>query len=554
MAVKQSRRAIIYALLLTCLLAGHSAGMAYERVIKVQKDYLRMPVSQKENRGRMTISAPKVPSRSFDIRLSENPEYWVWADVRSFRGKKVTLSFARSEAALALITQCDSVGDDNLYKEKNRPLLHFTPRCGWMNDPNGLVYYDGEYHLFFQHNPYEREWGNMHWGHAVSTDLIHWSEVGEALFPDELGTMYSGSAVVDEDNTSGYGKPGHPALVAFYTADGPEKEVQCMAWSLDKGRSWTKYDGNPVVDSKEKWGTRDTRDPKVFWYAPSHHWVMVVCEKDGNSIYTSPNLREWEYQSHVPGFWECPELFELSVENQPAEKLWVMMGASGNYMLGHFDGYTFVPVSEKQSFCFGAIYASQTYNGIPAADGRRILIGWDRVEQPEMPFKGQMSIPMELSLRRVRNSVRLFARPVKELSSLETAKVIDVSDISLEEASRLLDAYSRSDALRVSITFQYSQCTSFGMDLCGQYLLDCDLNSNIVNGHFYSLCDYSSRKVSVEMYLDKTTVEVFIDDGGLSYCIERRPRESSSEGFRFWENHPVTISSLKVYTMHSYHE
>ncbi|MBO4443567.1 MAG: glycoside hydrolase family 32 protein [Bacteroidaceae bacterium] len=547
---RHSRRFFVSAVI--CLLAGTTSVVASERVMKIQHDYLRLPVSQSVPRSNLTLSASGVPSRSFEIRLAENPEYWVWADVRCFRGKKLTITSDKSEAALALITQSDSVGDSGMFKEENRPLIHFTARCGWINDPNGLVYYDGEYHLFFQHNPYEREWGNMHWGHAVSPDLMHWEEIGEALFPDALGTMFSGSVVVDSANTSGFGKPGNPAMVAFYTADNADREVQCVAWSFDHGRTWTKYEKNPVIDSKEKWGSRETRDPKVFWYAPVKHWVMVLCEKDGNSIYTSNNLREWIFRSHIPGFWECPELFELCVDGNPEKALWVMMGASGNYMLGAFDGYKFVPLSGKLAYCFGAIYAAQTYNGIPASDGRRILIGWDRVDYPGMPFKGQMSVPMELSLKTTANGIRLFAQPVKELSLLQGEKVIEGQDISFDEAARLLAPYAESAALRMKMTFNYTHCTSFGMDLGGQRIIDCDLNSNLMLGHFYSLREFDTHKLVAEVLLDKTSVEIFLDEGGVSYCLERRPAENNASGFRFWGNHPVRLSSLEVYTMKSY--
>src|SRR5690606_13651467 len=194
---------------------------------------------------------------------------------------------------------------------------------------NGLVYHNGEYHLFYQHNPYEKEWENMHWGHAVSPDLVHWRELPVALFPDELGTMFSGSAVIDHANTAGYNQGDTAAMIVAYTAAGPEKQVQCIAYSLDNGRTFTKYNGNPVIDSKKKWNSPDTRDPKVFWYKPGNHWVMVLNERDGHSIYTSADLKKWNYESHVTGFWEWPELFELPVDVDINNTNWGTDGASG---------------------------------------------------------------------------------------------------------------------------------------------------------------------------------------------------------------------------------
>src|SRR5690606_17896523 len=348
-----------------------SAG---EIKIKISKKYLNLPVSHRQERNKMTFKVGGQPDLSIVIRLApDEPDYWVFKDVSNLQGKTLTITYEGSDAGLENIFQNDEiVGQNELYKEKNRPQFHFTTRRGWINDPNGLVYYDGEYHLFYQHNPYEREWENMHWGHAVSKDLVHWVELPNALYPDNIGTMFSGSAVVDYDNTAGYNVGSTPAMIAFYTADSPDKQVQCMAYSLDKGRSWTKYENNPLIDSKHIWNSKDTRDPKVFWYKPGGHWVMVLNERDGHSIYTSSDIKEWKYESHVTGFWECPELFELPIDGNPDNTKWVMYGASGTYMLGSFDGKVFTPESGKYLYTTGSIYAAQTFTNMP--DGRRVQI------------------------------------------------------------------------------------------------------------------------------------------------------------------------------------
>src|SRR5699024_6139121 len=239
-----------------------SAG---EIEIKINKKYLNFPVSHKQDRAKMTFQISDVPELSVAIRLApEEGDYWVFRDVSDFKGKTLKISYEGSSKGLDKIYQADEIaGQDSLYKEKNRPQFHFTTRRGWINDPNGLIYHDGEYHLYYQHNPYECEWENMHWGHAVSKDLIHWKELPVALFHDVLGTMFSGSAVIDSDNTSGFGSDETPAMVIAYTADNPEKQVQCIAYSLDKGRTFTKYRENPIIDSKHLWDSKDTRDPKV---------------------------------------------------------------------------------------------------------------------------------------------------------------------------------------------------------------------------------------------------------------------------------------------------
>lgn len=394
-------------LTLFILVSSHLLAMAGDVSFKVTKKYLNFPVSHAENRAKMTFEVNGKPDLSVVIRLApDKAEYWVFKDVSAFKGKTIKITYEGNEKGLSQIYQSDEIaGQDSLYKEKNRPQFHFTTRRGWINDPNGLIYYEGEYHLFYQHNPFERDWENMHWGHAVSKDLIHWTELPDALYPDHLGTMFSGSAVIDYDNTAGFNKGKTPAMVAAFTAASSDRQVQGIAYSLDKGRTFTKYDKNPVINSKEKWNSQDTRDPKVFWYAPSKHWVMVLNERDGHSIYTSANLKDWKYESHVTGFWECPELFELPVDGDKNHTKWVMYGATGTYMLGSFDGKVFTPEAGKYCYTTGSIYAAQTYNNIPASDGRRIQIGWGRVSHPGMPFNGMMMLPTELTLRTTKDGI-----------------------------------------------------------------------------------------------------------------------------------------------------
>jgi fructan beta-fructosidase len=529
---------------------------AGEISLKITKRYLNLPVSQQVERKRMTFNVNGKTDRTFVIRLSANPEYWVFADMSAYKGKTLSISFEGDPAGLEKIYQDDRItGADSLYREFNRPQVHFTPRRGWNNDPNGLLYYDGEYHLFYQHNPYEREWENMHWGHAVSPDLIHWEELPEALYPDEHGTMWSGSAVIDYENTSGFGasptkgnKGNLSPMVAVYTA-GAAKQVQCVAYSLDKGRTWTKYSGNPVIDSKDKWNSNDTRDPKVFWYKPNKEWVLVLNERDGNSIYTSPNLKEWKYESHVTGFWECPELFELAVDGNRNNTKWVMYGASGTYMIGSFDGRKFTPESGKHYYVTGAIYAAQTYTNIPESDGRRIQTGWGRIQQPGMPFNQMMLLPTELTLRTTKNGLRLFSNPVREVESIQTLALKSQS-LTSQNANETLRPFSDKTALRIRTTIKLSHATDAGLNLYGQELLKYDMNFNLVNGIFYSPEDMTSMEISADIIIDKTSVEVFIDGGAYSYSMERRPRPENREGFHFW-GHNIEIKYLEVYEMQS---
>ena len=536
----------LFVLFFSCL-----AAIAGEVSFKITRQYLNFPISHKENRGRMTFEVNGKPDLSVVIRLApDEAEYWVFKDVSAFKGKTIKITYDGNEKGLSKIYQSDEIeGQAELYKEKNRPQFHFTTRRGWINDPNGLIYYEGEYHLFYQHNPFERDWENMHWGHAVSKDLIHWTELPDALYPDHLGTMFSGSAVIDYDNTAGFNKGKTLAMVAAFTAASSDRQVQGIAYSLDKGRTFTKYDKNPVINSKEKWNSQDTRDPKVFWYAPSKHWVLVLNERDGHSIYTSSNLKAWKYESHVTGFWECPELFELPVDGDKNHTKWVMYGATGTYMLGSFDGKVFTPEAGKYCYATGSIYAAQTFTNIPASDGRRIQIGWGRISHPGMPFNGMMMLPTELTLRTTKDGIRLVNVPVKEVESL-CKPLRSWKSLSSDEANRHLKEFYDADCLRIKTTIKLSHATDAGFNLFGQRMIGYDMNSNTLNGRFYSPQDPTSMELSADIYIDRTSIEVFIDGGLYSYSMERRPDTNNREGLHFWGNR-IEVKDLQVFSVES---
>ena len=511
--------------------------------LKVNRRYLNIPVSHKTERKQLTMTAKGEDTLSVVVRIAEGtPDYWVFKDVSRYKGKMLELKYDGSGNALKNIIQSDTIcGESMMYKEKNRPQFHFTARRGWINDPNGLVYHNGVYHLYYQHNPFEREWENMTWGHATSTDLLHWTELDDVLFPDRLGTMYSGSAVYDERNTSGFGSEKHPPLVYAYTADRSDREVQCMAYSLDGGMTLNKYKGNPVIDSYDMWQTHDTRDPRLFWYEKGKHWVMVLNERDGHSIYTSSDLKSWTYQSHVPGFWECPDLFELPVDGNPDNTRWVMLGASNTYMIGRFDGKIFVPEGGKYRFCTGTIYAAQTISHAP--DGRRIQIGWGRVAHPGMPFNGMMLLPTELTLKTTCDGVRMVSQPISEVKSLFQNVLTCTDVLGAAAANQTLASLEQKDCLHMSFTLHLNHRTSAGLSLSGKNILDYDSNYNTINGQFYSSQDPTSMDLTADVYIDRTCVEVFIDNGLYSYSMEWHDRKP--DGFRFWGTN-LTVSGLKV--------
>lgn len=535
-----------------CVIATFVAlcfAQAAELSMKVKCRYLNLPVSHEVERYRLTFKAKGVDDLSVDVRLSAIPEYWVFKEISAYEGKTLTITFDGPEDALMQVYQADTIRDvASIYRERNRPQFHFSTRRGWINDPNGCIWHNGQYHLYYQHNPFEREWGNMTWGHATSPDLLHWTEQPPVLFPDTLGTMFSGSAVFDRDNTSGFGTKKNPPLVYAYTADRSEKEVQCIAYSLDGGMTLHKYEGNPVIDSHDRWQSRDTRDPRVFWYEPGGHWVLVLNERNGHSIYTSDNLKDWTYRSHVNGFWECPDLFPLPVDGNTKDVRWVMYGASNTYMIGRFDGKVFTPESGKHRFSSGAIYAAQTFNNVP--DGRRIQIGWANIDHRGMPFRGQMLLPTELTLRSTKDGVRLVSKPIAEVASLLSPLCSSKDALSSQEANKVLNSYLKQDGLHLRATLNLTYATSAGLKFDGQTLVDYDLNRNTLNGQFYSPQDPTSLSLTMDIYIDRTSIEVFIDDGLYSYSMERRraigaAQNTIPKGFEFWGS-DINVTDIRL--------
>ncbi len=353
------------------------------------------------------------------------------------------------------------------YTEPHRPQFHFSPPTMWMNDPNGLVYNAGEYHLFYQYHPESNVWGPMHWGHAVSPDMVHWQHLPIALYPDELGYIFSGSAVVDHDNRSGFQTGDEPPMVAIYTYHDPvareagrqDYQSQGIAYSLDRGRTWTKYADNPVIANP---GLEDFRDPKVVWDEDSKQWVMVLAAHDQVMLWGSPDLKNWSHLSDFGkewgahgGVWECPDLFPITVEGT-GEKKWVLIqslnpggpnGGSGTqYFVGDFDGTSFhldpafaASVADQQAVWldYGSDdYAGVTWSNIPKEDGRRLFLGWmsnwDYAQKvPTTVWRSAMTIPRELVLRKTGQDYRIITRPARELDSLRGAPAaIESMDIS----------------------------------------------------------------------------------------------------------------------------
>lgn len=437
------------------------------------------------------------------------------------------------------------------YHEQHRLQFHFSPPEKWMNDPNGMVYHRGEYHLFYQYYPDSTVWGPMHWGHAVSKNLTHWEHLPIALYPDKLGYIFSGSAVVDTRNTSGFGTTDNPPLVAIFTYHDPvlDKQgsnvfqTQGIAYSTDAGRTWVKYEANPVLENP---GIRDFRDPKVFWMEAHGKWVMALAVKDKISFYSSPNLKEWIHESDFGqsigahgGVWECPDLFQLGNK-------WVLLvsinpggpngGSATQYFVGDFDGKNFRPQDNNTRWLdYGRDnYAGVTWSDIPQGDGRRILIGWmsnwDYANVvPTENWRSAMTVPRELSLE-AGDTYTVRSTPVIELNELHT-DVFEISDpIDFEQLT--VDTYD------LELTFVSNQMgtQNFGITLFngqGDELIigyDAAAKSFYINRDKARKNDFAQNfsgiqtaayairgnKLKWRLLVDVGSVELFVDDGALA--------------------------------------
>lgn len=481
----------------------------------------------------------------------------MWRGIRHLRLGGVSV-WARCALALSLAVLAACGQRAPTFEERFRPAYHFTPARNWMNDPNGLVYHNGVYHLFFQHNPRGDRWGNLSWGHAVSRDLVNWRELGVAM-PERDVMIFSGSAVIDAANTSGFSSSNAPAMVAFYTGHDPRDgaESQYLAYSLDEGRTWAQYDGNPII---ERPGIGQFRDPKVFWHAATQRWVMVLVHPGEQriAIYTSDNMRAWREASVfgpgglTGGPWETPDLFELPIEGGGSR--WVLsVGVTGQaglsagsgvqYFVGTFDGERFIaddgaPVGVVRWVDYGSdFYAPQTWSGIPAEDGRRIWIAWmantrHAEDVPTSPWRGMMTIPRELRLEERGGRYELVQAPVRELESLRRDVVVQEAtriaggESALTAVTALGGAMELDVALRPANTGETGLVFAYGAETRLRIGYDARIGHVFVDrsegGAFdrdsfrrrhYAPVPLEGGVARLRIFLDHSSVEVFADDG-----------------------------------------
>ncbi len=441
-----------------------------------------------------------------------------------------------------------------LYHELYRPQIHFSPKEKWVNDPNGMVYYEGVYHLFFQYYPYSTVWGPMHWGHATSTDLVHWAEQPIAIYPDKLGYIFSGSAVVDKNNTSGLGTNGRTPLVAVYTshdavaekAGRSDYENQSMAYSLDSGKTWEKFAGNPVLHNT---GITDFRDPKIMWYDQGKKWIMTLATKDRITFFSSQDLKNWNKESEFGkdagahgGVWECPDLFAL---DHNGKKIWVLIvninpggpnkGSATQYFLGDFNGSIFTPSGTDTKWLD---YGPDEYAGITWSNtgDRKIFLGWMSNwmyanQVPSVKWRNAMTIPRELYIKIIGKEMFVASRPVLELSTIQTAPVIkknykvlktyNLSGIKnkITLPSRINLSLESIKDFSISFSNESGEKLSIGFDKkLNQYFIDrtkagkADFHKEFAAKHFAPRFSKSSN-MNLSLLIDESSAELFADDG-----------------------------------------
>lgn len=435
------------------------------------------------------------------------------------------------------------------YHELYRPQIHFSPRAHWTNDPNGMVYYNGIYHLFFQYYPNGTTWGPMHWGHAESRDLMHWKEMPIALYPDSLGYIFSGSAVVDVNNTSGFGKNGKVPLVAIFTHHDPKGEREgrnnfqneSLAYSLDNGATWTKYAGNPVLKNP---GIKDFRDPKVMWYAAAHKWVMTLATQDHITFFSSPDLKHWKQESEFGkqigahgGVWECPDLISLPLNGKT---YWVLIvnlnpggpngGSATQYFVGNFDGHKFTPSDTKTRWLD---YGPDEYAGITWSNtgNRKIFLGWMSNwlyanQVPTEKWRNAMTIPRELSLDKISGDIYVKSHPVKELTGLvdkeagaikttSNGKVLTMAHLPKQYILNF-DPQNHGD-YTVTLTNEGNEKLVIGFDKANnRYYIDRSKSGKTDFNNEFARVAYAPRlsvdaPTSLKLVVDASSVELFAD-------------------------------------------
>lgn len=558
--------------------------------VKGAKKYLLLPIQDNAPEGKICIVVDNQQQGVVaNVRLARDKvDYYVPFDLSAYEGKDISIDVqGMPESSLCWEKMNLTDTFDMTNHEKFRPVYHHTPTYGWMNDPNGMFYKDGVYHLYFQHNPYGSTWGNMTWGHSTTTDLVNWNYEGLAIKPDAWGAVFSGSAVVDYDNTAGFGKN---AVVAFYTSakSSPwgDTQSQSMAYSLDNGKTFVKYAYNPVVTSSK----RDFRDPKVFWYAPDKHWVMILAGGQEMDIYSSKNLKDWKYESSFGakqgahgGVWECPDLVELPVEGAK-EKKWVLIcninpggpfgGNAAQYFVGTFDGKKFVNESPTQTkwMDWGKDhYATVTFSNAPG--GRCIALGWMSNWQyqtvlPTLQYRGSNTIARDLTLYRQDGELLLRCTPSPEIEKARMQKV-SVPSFKVSDSYDLASLLEGNDgAYEIDMTIKNSGASKIMFTLSNdkgekvnmyydimrkQFVMDRSESGKVdfsVDFPAVTVAPvYDTDNIRLRLFVDRTSIEAFGEGGKFVMTNQVFPTEPYNRMSFVSVRGNFTVKSMDVYKL-----
>jgi len=551
---------------------GGPPSMTNAREIEITGKYIIFPVSNdRPRKGRMAIMVGEQLVHQLDCDFPADKDaidWWTYLDMDEYKGKTAKVSAQAAEEIVAMIESSDEIRHlMPLYDEALRPQFHISQMRGWNNDPNGMMYYDGLYYFFWQCNPAGRKWANMYWGYATSPDMVHWTEHDRALrsFGGHVGNRhpkmavkncFSGSGNVDHHNTGGWQTGDEKTLVLAFTDTGCG---EALATSTDGGKTWTYYEGNPVI-------RHGGRDPKLMWYAYDEgdepigeqarklggHWVIAVYDERqpyGRNIamYTSLDLKQWEYASSIPGYFECAEIFELPVDGDPNNKKWVIFAADARYALGTFDGKTFTPEHKgKHQVHWGAYYASQCFSNPP--DGRVVQVGWARIDIPNMPFNQTFSVPTSLSLRSTVDGVRMFATPIKELEKLRkpNPKSVDGKDLTAEAPEIKIEAEDQHYDIVVNLKHGTAAKAVLRF---GAGVTTYDFKAQKLDEMPLKMKD---GRVTFRVLVDRPICEVI---GGGGACFKTSPRKDMGEPLGAIsltaEGGDLTVESLTAYEMKS---
>ena len=510
--------------------------------VKISKKYLIFPVniSAAMRRVRMNMNGETVYALNLALD-NETPKFKAYIDVSRFVGSELDISVS-PEFPLTL-GESDTMDIEGLYSEELRPQAHFSTKNGWINDPNGLVYLDGNYHMFYQHNPGAPCWENMHWGHAVSKDLIHWEEKDMALYPDETGTMFSGSAIVDNKNTLGLQTGDLPTGVLFYTSTAPF--CQRMAYSTDGFKTIKKYENNPVIEHI----VDANRDPSVVYCDELGKYVIALyLEKDIYALFTSDDLVNWTELQRIQmeGDNECPDLF--CINTLDGERKWVLIGAHDRYLVGDFVDGKFVSVQDIRSLHFGnSAYAGQSFANLP--EGRAVRVDWLRWHEFRSDgFSQQMSLPLDMSLDKIDGIYHLSVLPVKEVETIY--KKSEKYENTALKADKQISYALEDSAYLFKLSGKIQTDSKLTVSFFGKKI-ECDFKENRVTlGKHIAPLTYTGKEFNLTVVVDRCTTELFADDGRI-YITECTVADRNMREFSVKTDKDYTIENIELHSLES---